>query len=246
MGQPQACGDALRHWDDLARSFARAELLLAAADDLSGHPEGCRRRLATLREIWPSEPDYAYFLALHLLQTGKEKEVAQLLTRWPASPKDGRDQRPLFLEGLLAVRRGRAPAAAPEEEQPSATAGSIPQPAWDYLAARAALGVGDAQTSWQTCGQLIAAGWCSEPVLRIRAEAAGRLASQAEQFDAEDLPPVVPQSVVVARSAWLWLVGQDEQARRLVRCYRTVHPDWPPTHWLWPRFWLDPVRRWLG
>ena len=244
-GQPQACGEVLRQWDDLARSFARAELLLAAADDLSGHPDRCRRRLVTLTDIWPSEPDYTYYHALHLLQTGLENEVTQLLSRWPANAKDDRDQRPLFLEGLLAVRKGRAPAAAPEAQQGSA-ARSIPQPAWDYLAARAALGAGDAQTSWQTCGQLIEAGWVTEPLVRLRVEAAGRLASAAEPFGAEDLPAVVPQSIFVARAAWLWLIGQDEPARRLVHCYRTVHPDWPPTRWLWPGFWLDPVRRWLG
>jgi len=245
-GQPQACREVLRQWDDLARSFARAELLLAAADDLSGHPDRCRRRLATLTDVWPSEPEYAYFLALHHLRIGEDNEVTQLLTRWPAGAKDGRDQRPLFLEGLLAVREGRAPTAAPEEEWQGSEVGSIPQPAWDYLAARAALGAGDAQTSWQTCGQLIETGWITEPVVRLWAEAAGRLATGAERYEAEDLPTVVPQSIVVARSAWLWLVGQDELARRLVHRYRTVHPDWTPARWLWPRFWLDPIRRWLG
>jgi hypothetical protein len=150
------------------------------------------------------------------------------------------------VEGLLAVRQGRDLVVRPDGERQDDERETIGAPAWDFLAARAAVGANEARQGWEISGRLLEAGWLTEPLVRLRTEAAALLALETSPPPLDDVPAVMPQSAVAARLAWLWQAGEDEFARQLIANYRCIHPDWPPARWLWPPFWLDPVRRWLG
>jgi len=107
-GEPGRVFELLKGWDDLARNFARAELLHAAAEDLLGRSAECGRRLSLLAEEWTAEPVYFFLLASHHLGIGRFEHAAGVLGRWPAGSSDP-DRRPLYLEANLALDQGRVP-----------------------------------------------------------------------------------------------------------------------------------------
>ena len=99
--------ELLGGWGDLARNFARAELLLAAAEDLLGRD----RSAAGAWPSWPrsGRPNPSIFISgLPPPEAGDYQEAADVLGRWPAGSADP-DHRPLYLEAILALDQGRVP-----------------------------------------------------------------------------------------------------------------------------------------
>jgi len=272
-GDGAAAAQLLDGWGELARQFARAELLLAAVDDLSGRPESCGRRLASLAGEWPGETLYAYLLACHHLGGRRWREAENALARWP---RDGRqpDPRPLYLQGLLDLAQGRRPVghdlglggtlpaaadpsppdtAAGGEETAAATgdgggdAGSgdpvISAPAWRLLEGRAALLRGDAEACWNACAEAAPEGTVTEPLLELMT-AAG-LAGAVPPGDWRP-PAAEPTSCLPGLVHLQVRQGCGAQAEELAARWRGLHPELPEAWWLSVRFWLAPVRGWLA
>ena len=247
-GKPGRVGELLDPWGDLARNFARAELLLAASEDFLENGRGCGQRLANLAEEWTAEPIYFYLLACHHLRYRRYEEAAGVLGRWPAASTDP-DRRPLFLEANLALGQGRVPELAGENEGIMSSAeagdGAVPHPeAWSFLNARAELLRGEGDSAWSICENLIAAGFMTEPVVQLQIAAA----SQAKEAvpDGWSSPAIQPESCL---PGLVYLAVEREEggeAVKLLENYRRVHPEQIIPQWLSPAFWLDPVRNWIA
>lgn len=246
-GDARGALDRLPAGQELGREFARADLLRAACEDLTGQSAACLRRLARLAEQWPGEPLFHHLLAARLLALGSWKDAAQALGRWPGGA--AADTRPLYLENLLRLEQGRepvTPVAAVGAATPQAARGEpcVGPEAWSLLAARIALQRGDAARAWDTCVALAAAGWRTEPLVAVQVAAALALGGGAA---ADWLPPeVAPLSGLPARVAWLHAQGRGAEAESQVGAIATLHPESPAGWWLSVRFWLAPIRAWLA
>ncbi len=247
-GKPDRVVELLEPWDGLARNFARAELLLAASEDLRDNGHGCGQRLAGLAEEWTAEPIYFFLLACHHLRYRHYEDVAGVLGRWPAASAEP-DQRPLFLEANLALGQGRVPELPvdPGEGAPAADGGdgAVPQPeAWNFLDARAALLRGDGPGAWSICQNLIDGGFVTEPIVRLQIDAAS-LAMEAVP-DGWNAPTIEPESCLPGLVFLAVEKGGRGEAAELVAKYQSVHPEMITPQWLSPAFWLDPVRNWIA
>lgn len=239
-GRPERVGPRLADWSDLSRHFARAELLLAAADHQLGHATTCARRLAQLAQEWSAEPDYALLLACHHLEGRRYQEAAGVLGRWPAGERN--DQRPRFLEGSLAVCQGRAPAAA--APVPAEGALDVSAAAWAFLAARAHFLQGRDAACWRACRELVAAGHASERILRLQLlAAAGAVAEVPADWEPAT---VLPERCLGAALNWCLLRGDAAAARALLHAHVAAHPENLDGYWLDPDFWFAPVRNWIA
>ena len=249
-GRPEAVEGLLSAWPDLARNFARAEVLLAAADDLRDRPDACGRRLAGLAEEWPAEPLYAYLMAGHHLRQRRYEEAADVLGRWPANPGNEPDLRPLYFEGLLAVCRGREPdvsswpdPSADEEEDGVLDPAGCPRPratAWRFLGARALFLAGDHGGCWEACRGLVEAGVVTERVVKLQI-----LAASGGGAPDDWLPtPVLPDSSLPGLVALDVAAGRDATAAGTRQL--GAHPEDLTALWMMPAFWLEPVRGWIA
>ncbi len=227
-------------WPDLVRTFARAELLLAAADDLLGRTTTCGRRLADLVDEWSAEPLYFFLLACHHLENKRYRDVSRVLSRWPAT--DRPDFRPLFLESSLAVSRGRTVARPPDP--PGEQGRDVPRQAWNFLAARVAFLAGDDTECWRICGELVQEGYASERVLRLQLAVAGKLPAD----EVGDWRPkgVLPESCLPGAVHQAVQLEARELLVDLLRQHTTAHPENLAGCWLSPGFWLDPIRGWIA
>ena len=250
-GEPRKVAEQLAPWSDLARSFARAELLLAAADDLADRPDSCGRRLEALAAEWSAEPVYAWLLACHLLARARHRDTAAVLARWPRSDGPARDWRPLFLEGLLALAQGRAPALPDDlEREPGASAEvavaaggpTLGPAAWGFLRARAAWLRGDGQACHDLCRQLGAEG-DSERLANLRTRAACTLDGDGADWRPQ---PVMPEACLPAAVQLHLARDEAEAAQGLLAAQARLHPDDLVVCWLAPGFWLEPVRSWIS
>ncbi len=247
-GEPRQVFDLLEEWDDLAKNFARAELLLAAAEDLLGRSAGCGRRLSLLAEEWTAEPVYFFLLASHHLESRRFDEVADVLGRWPAGGSDP-DRRPLYLEANLALDQGRIPdLPEPGKDNDAATdRGVVPllgPRAWIFLTARAEFLQGNGDRAWRICEDLITAGFVTEKVVRLQVEAAF-LAHDAVP-DGWKVPAILPDSCLPG-IVHLGVHRDDgDGPAALLEKHSTVHPEQIRNFWLSPAFWLDPVRNWIA
>lgn len=264
-GDPAATLKALEEWGDLTLTFPRGELLRAAAESLLGRAAGAGQRLAALAAAWPGEPDYQHFLACDLLARGDLPGAERALGRWPGSPAEPSDDRPLQLAAALALGRGRPPQLPPPEP------GRAPSPAARWLQARAEAARGD----WAACAALAeglwADGFATEPLVRLwlaalareaagpgpapvagdgPAAAAGAAAAAAEPGAASRgvwrPPTVVPEAAVPSVLGLLYGSGRAAEAEALGALYRQLHGEDLRWTWLWPEFWLRPIRRWIG
>jgi len=245
-GRPEDAQRRLGEWRDLPRTFARAELLLAAADDLQDRPDGCSEKLTGLAAAWPGETLYFFLAAGHHLRHRRYGEASGILGRWPAVAGGNPDLRPLYLEGLIAVMRGVEPST---EGWPDGEAvggfdpGGCPLPgpeAWCLLRARAAFLAGDDRRCWELCGELVAAGTATEKVVRLQVLAAGG----AEVDPAWRPDPVLPDSCLTGLAALDCAAGRDPAGRALR--HLRAHPEDLTALWVLPRFWLEPVRGWIA
>lgn len=236
-GDPEKVAGIFEGWPNLARTFARAELLLAAADDLQERSSICGRRLADLADEWAAESLYFHLLACHHLEDRKYKEVSEVLSRWPASGTP--DARPLFLESCLAVCQGRVP-SLPQERLQEGPQG-ISDAAWDFLEARTAYLEGNDDQCRQICGALINRGFVSERILRLQLAAALKLGGT------DELPSCVMPDSCLPGAIYLALQKGDSQAvAALLEASTGAHPDGLSGFWLSPGFWLDPIRNWIA
>ena len=247
-GNPGRVVELLESWGDLARNFARAELLLAASEDLLGNSRRCGQRLAGLAEEWTAEPIYFYLLACHHLRSRRYEEAAGVLGRWPAASAEP-DRRPLFLEANLALGQGRVPELPGDTEGkiPSAEGGddAVPQPeAWSFLNARAELLRGEGDGPWIICENLINRGFQTEPIVKLQIAAAS-LATEAVP-EGWSSPAITPESCLPGL-VFLAVEGKEGgEAANLLEKYQAVHPELITPQWLSPAFWLDPVRNWIA
>ncbi len=250
-GRAASVRDMLGEWPDLMHNFARAELLLAAAEHQTDQSAACGRRLTALVDEWSAEPIYFYLLACHKLTERNFQEVAGVLGRWPATGSTGRDNRPLFLEGLVAVQQGRVPSAPDEQEQDSSAepiAEPIDEPiteaAWTFLRARSEFLQGADTKCWWSCQELVDQGLATEGLLRLQTRA-GAVATGEIAADWQPAP-VVPDSCLPARVHYAVNCGQATEAATMVADHRRVHPESLLGFWLDAAFWLDPVRNWIA
>jgi tetratricopeptide (TPR) repeat protein len=245
-GRPDDTAGLLGEWPDLRRNFARAEVLLAAADDLRDRADGCGTRLAGLAAEWPSEPLYYFLTSAHHLRRRRYEEAAGPLSRWPAAPAGGTDLRPLYLESLIAVCRGADP--RPDAWPADGAGGGLdaagcPEPgpwAWRLLRARAAFLKGEDRACWEMCGELVADGAVSEKVVRLQV-----LAAAGAGVDPDWTPvPVLPDSFLPGRAALDIAAGRD--ASEAAARHLAIHPEDLTALWMLPDFWLQPVRGWIA
>lgn len=246
-GRPESIQGMLVGWPDLGRNFARAELLLAAADYLCDRPGSCGQRLAELVEEWPADADYFHLLACFHLQQQHLKDVTTVLGNWPAAKSSTPDHRALFLEGCLAVCQGRVPAVRDDVAAAAEADENTPEfspEAWAFLSARAAFLQGKDSECWKICQDLTDRGFGSERVLRLQIAA---LASGAEGVDATWQPEGILPDSCLPVTHYLHLSRlETDRANDLVENHRAVHPDSLIGHWLSARFWLDPIRNWIA
>ena len=251
LGRPAEVAGRLEGWTDLPRIFARAELLLAAAEDLSGRSEACAQRLEVLAAEWSGESVYTWLLACHLLREGRYRDLEKVLSHWPADAR-GADPRPLFLEGHLAVDLGRPPALPPgpigkagdgADEPLVGADGPTPGPAaWTFLAARAAWLKGDREQAWSLCRELAREGM-TERSLRLQTLVAAGDGDPEETWSPE---PLLPESCLAAATHLHLARDEADAADRLLAGQIRLHPHDPLVCWLSSGFWLEPVRGWIG
>ncbi len=241
-GRAASVRDVLGEWPDLIRNFARAELLLAAAEHLTDQPAACGRRLTALVDEWTAEPIYFYLQACHQLAARNFQEVAGVLSRWPSAGTEGRDNRPLYLEGLVAVQQGRVPSAPDETADGGDEA--IAEAAWTFLGARSEFLQGADTKCWWSCQKLVDQGLATEGVLRLQTRAAA-VASGEIAPDWKPVP-VIPDSCLPGAVHYQVNCGQAAEAAAMVAGHREVHPENLMGFWLDASFWLDPVRNWIA
>ncbi len=239
-GHPGEVSRILEGWPDLMRSFARAELLLAASEDLLGRTTTCSRRLADLADEWSAEPIYFELLAYHRLNNKRFRDVSGILSRWPAKHKDSAAFS--FLEELLVLSENKKqdkPWVAPKTND-----AGISADAWEFLSARAAYQAGDDVLAWQLCETLLKKGNKSERLARLQtAAAAGNPAQVGEEWNP---PEIIPDSCLAQFVYFEIGKGRSRKATALVDDILRVHPDCLQARWLNPEFWLGPVRSWIA
>jgi tetratricopeptide (TPR) repeat protein len=245
-GRPEDTARLLADWPDLRRNFARAEVLLAAADDLRDRTDGCRNRLESLVAEWPAEPLYFFLAAAHHLRGRRYEDAAGVLARWPSPPGGEPDLRPLYLEGLIAVCRGQEPRRDAWPDEPTgggldAAGCPVPGPeAWSLLRARADFLRGEDRRCWETCEALVRRGAISEKVVRLQI-----LAAAGAGVDPAWTPsPVLPDSFLPGRAALDVAAGRDAAAASAR--HLGIHPEDLTALWMQPAFWLRPVRGWIA
>ncbi len=241
-GDPEEVPEILQGWPGLIRTFARAELLLAASEDLRDKPEACTRRLAELAGEWSAEPLYRFLLAGHYLRLQKYSEVPSVIGSWPAG--DQPDLRPRFLNCCLSVCQGVVPdLPGSPGERGDAEAADVPPEAWSFLEARVAFLEGRDAESAALCRTLREAGFHSERILRLQltAEASGSPGDEDEMINT-----VLPDSCLPAQVVSLLRRSRGHEVADLVRGQTAAHPENLWGYWLSPKFWFDPVRSWIA
>jgi len=239
-GHAKQVPEILAGWPDLLRTFARAELLLAAADDLLNHPTTCSRRLSDLANEWSDEAFYFELLACHHLGQNRFRDVGGVLVRWPGSGKGTAEY--AYLEELLILSKddhhdGQWKAPEPQE-------GAIAPEAWQFLAARANFQSGDDSKAWMLCQELVQKGIQSERLARLQTAAA---AGAPDLPDAGWYSPkVVPDSCLAQLVYFEVGRGKPELAIAAVENVLRIHPDCLTARWLQPEFWLGPIRSWIA
>lgn len=242
-GHPKEVAELLAEWPDLVRSFARAELLLAAADDTRGRTATCGRRLADLADEWSAEEIYFDLLVCHHLENRRYRDAEGVLRRWPGEARGSDRHR--FLEELLLVCEGRTDEGriptSPVSDQ------SVGQDAWTFLAARSAFQEHRDEEAWRLCLGLCEKGLATEKLLRLQtASTAGVPPEMLGSAQAWQPAGVLPDSCL-AHLYYLDLRrGQPERAVSMVEEHLRLHPENLHMRWLLPEFWLGPVRAWLA
>lgn len=235
-------GDALAtlsEWEDLTLTFPRGELVRAAAEDLLARPDAAGRRLAALAAAWPGDADYQQLHVCHLLRVGDLATAERALSRWPAGGERDADPRPLLLNTHLILARGRAAPAPPDG---AAEAGD---PAWRFLAVRALAQRGEWAASLAGAVALWREGWRTERVALVLLGAANAVGEAPAEL-ATDGWELLPESAVPLLLP-LWIrTGRAADAGAVCARHRELHGEDLRWTWLWPPFWLDPVRRWIG
>jgi tetratricopeptide (TPR) repeat protein len=247
-GEPGRVFELLEGWSDLARNFARAELLQAAAEDLLERNSECSRRLSRLAEEWTAEPIYFFLLACHHLGFRRFEQAAGVLGRWPAGSPDP-DRRPLFLEANLALDQGRVPDLPDPDPADATLPGAVGSPnlgprAWIFLSARAEILQENHDRAWGICEDLITEGFATEKLVKLQVVAASRAKTAVPE--GWQPPPVLPDSCLPGLVHYG--VGRDDGVRpkAVLEKYNEIHPEQIRATWLSPAFWLDPVRNWIA
>lgn len=236
-GDPEKVPTILEGWPDLIRTFARAELLLAASEDLRGRTKTCSRRLTDLAEEWSAETQYFHLLTCHHLENRRYREASSVLARWPAT--DHPDLRPGFLDACLAVFQGRVPDLPRRSADPDAT--DVPESAWLFLQARVAYLKGNDQECDRLCRDLIQRGHRTERVLRLLLAATVNLDNSGPVEEA-----VLPDSCLPGHVMLMFQSGQGPKLAAVLEALTAPHPENLWGNWLSPGFWLEPVRGWIS
>jgi tetratricopeptide (TPR) repeat protein len=245
LDDPDGCRHLLAGWNDLPRQFARAELLLAAADHREGRAGAAGRRLDELCAVWTADAELAHLRAALLLQERRWSAVEDAVARWPDGDPDGR---PLLLRARLDLAQGRPAPPLPETTAPwppePAAAGEIHPAAWCQLAAADRLRAGDTAAARERLETLLRQGWADEETGRLLIRACG---------DGGARPPADLAGRIGAPDSWgpdlcaqLRRQGAGQAAEDLAVRRQLLRPDRVLWSWLSAGFWLGPVRRWIA
>jgi len=245
IGDLEQCRELLAGWTDLGRQFARAELLLAACDDLYGWRDAAIRRIEGLTEIWNADPELAFLRAAMLLEERQWAAVEATIGRWPGGQAGrGRDDRPLVLQARLDIARGRAP-ELPGTDGDAATASDLVDPlAWQQLAAHRDLLNGDRAGAAAHLAPLLSEGLADEETGRLMIAAA--LDGDAEAVAALVATPALPDSWLADLCRLYRRQGEAARAEAALSARRKLRPEQVRWCWLAADFWLRPVRGWLA
>lgn len=247
-GESRRVPEFLSGWGQLSKSFARAELLLAAAADLLDREAECGQRLSDLVDEWTAEPIYFFLLASHHLRAGRFEEAAGILGQWPAGSSDP-DTRPLYLEANLELGQGRVPVLPDNPSQGEGVDDSPGGPAvmaeaWRFVEACAELLKGNPEQAWTISGELMEQGFRTEQVARLRIESTPGVSGSLEKGCGP--VEVLPESCLPG-AAHCYVAADDHDGLvAMLDKYRIVHPEKIRALWLSPAFWLDPVRNWIA
>ena len=226
---------ALAGWGALSSSFPRAEVARAAADGLAGRLGDAGDRLLELAAQWREEPEYLEQACGCLLLQGRHAQVESLLLQWPLDESGGprRPDRHWLVTAELTVARGEP---VPDAPPPTAVP---PAAAVRYLEARSAM-PGEPVRALGVLRDLEPEA-LTAPAARLLAEAA--LAAGAVETA---VPPPAAADLQLRRVQLLHAGQRPVAAAAIVRRHQELHPLDPRWTWLDPRFWLDPVRGWIG
>ncbi len=239
-GHALEVGKLLEGWPDLMRTFARAELLLAASEDLLGRETTCGRRLADLADEWSAESIYFELLAYHHLKHKRFRDVSGVISRWPKKDRDSAvfaflDEILVLSEVIESVDRKRPPVGKQN---------GISSEAWEFLAARATFQSGDDTQAWELCENLVKRGINSERLVRLQTAAAAGNPNKVEPR--WNPPQIIPDSCLAQRVYFEIGKGRSRRAVEIVEDVLRIHPDCLHAQWLRPDFWLGPVRSWIA
>ena len=244
LGELEQCRELLSGWSDLGRQFARAELLLAACDDLYGWRDAATRRIEGLTEVWSADPELAFLRAAMLLDDRQWAAVEAAIGRWPGQVGGSHDDRPLILQARLDVARGRAPELPGSDEDGVAASDVVDSLAWQQLAAHRDLLNGDHAGALEHLQPLLHRSVADEETGRLLLAAAAD--GEAEAAAALVAAPVLPDSWLPALCRLYRRQGEAPRAEALLSARRKLRPEQVRWCWLAADFWLQPVRGWLA
>jgi tetratricopeptide (TPR) repeat protein len=245
-GHRHAVDRILDRWGDLTRSFPRAEMLRAAADDLAGRHAAAAGRLAALTAAWPGDVEYLHWRTCLLLSLGDLDGAEKALARWPAGQEHSTDERPSLLSARLALARGEPESALALLSSLESGGSGI---AARWLEAEAAAGQGDWQALQVSIQGLLDEGLVTERAVGLLVRARTQLAGAPAAAGSAPgwLPPaVLPETVVADLVPYLHAAGRSDEAAAILRPLAGLHPEDLRWVWLEPATWLAPVRRWIS
>ncbi len=241
-GRTSAVAEQLAPWPDLAPSFARAELLLAAAEDVQGDIAASGQRLRQLATLWPGDTDFHYYYACHLLRDGRLDEVGEVLGRWPAGGREKTDGYAQLLAGERALAAGKPLPAGNAALRGNA---SPWRAAALYQTAREAAANQDWAGCWRHSTRLATAGLATQQSVQLQCTAAEQL-DGISVVPADWAPPRVTPDVQLPRLVYSNTRHRNaDDPRKQIEVRRMVHPTQLVWSWLSPGFWIDPVRDWI-
>jgi len=242
MGHPKNALNMLEPWPDLTHSFARAELVRAVAEYFLGQISSSGQRLMKLAEFWP-EQEYQFLYKCHFLWERQYDYLASALAEWSASQAgDDNARRILLLAELALAQNQPLPDSIVEIVKKTAHY----RPAGLYQQAQALAESLDWAGCWMLCKELVDQGYVTEQIVTLYKLAQEKpVNEQAVSTDQEPLS-AEPDAEIIQQVYTANRQGRATHAAELISLREMAHPTNLVWSWLSAKFWIDPIRRWIG